>query len=200
MSHLRRATCSTQKFPFVHGSVAAARTTARNGYGPTYAPCDGRRCVNPEGGALTIVAVYVHEQYSVNVDARIELMHDVARSESILPPDMPSLWAFPAGNFGFDAAAYANDDQHIAWWNPNPREIEGKPFPVGAWIAFGVDSRARATTARAAPKLLYLLRALTNTADDATRDSDTACERHTSFAPLPMPSDDAMGLHEQDVE
>lgn len=73
----------------------------------------GARCDSPEDGALIIVAVSVHEACATRIEERIALMRDVVRSKQI-PQGMTSLWVYPAGYFGFDAAAYARSDHASA--------------------------------------------------------------------------------------
>ncbi|MEO5727332.1 MAG: hypothetical protein ABI134_33155, partial [Byssovorax sp.] len=106
----------------------------------------GRRCESSQDTALIVVAVSVHENCPVGVDARVALMGDVARATRI-PNGMPSLWVYPAGYFGFDAAAYSRHDGSDAWPNVDSMEVAAKlhdivkGHPADAWVAFGVDTK-----------------------------------------------------------
>jgi hypothetical protein len=104
----------------------------------------GARCDSPQNGALTIVAVSVNETCTSSIEERIALMHDVVRIKR-LPEGVPSLWVYPGGYFGFNAAAYSNGDGSPAWPGVAASHVEAKlgdivkAHPVGAWVAFGVD-------------------------------------------------------------
>lgn len=78
------------------------------------------------------------KQFGRDWPANVKSIEELAKAKAqkkAARKNVSSLWVFPAGYFGFKAAA-----------NFNPREIWEKraqivkPFPVGAWIAFGVDS------------------------------------------------------------
>lgn len=109
----------------------------------------GRRCDSFEKSALVIVTVCVHEERTTGIEARVALMGDVARSMPI-PDGTPSLWVYPAGYFGFDAAMYARGNRAAAWPGTEPGSVTAKlsniakAHPAGAWIAFGVDLTSEA--------------------------------------------------------
>lgn len=112
----------------------------------------GRRCIDPEKRALTIVAVSVNEGLTPTLDARVELMQDVGRVERI-PQGTVSLWVYPAGYIGFDAASYLSGNEAAAWPGVDPGAVEAmlpeivQAHPAGAWIVFGVDSSSESQEA-----------------------------------------------------
>lgn len=97
----------------------------------------GMRCDPSQDSALTIVAVSVHEKCGSEIDERVALMRDVVRGTR-LPEGTASLWVYPAGYFGFDAAT-------TSWPGVDPSELQDtlpkiiEAHPAGAWVAFGVD-------------------------------------------------------------
>lgn len=98
----------------------------------------GRRCALPESGALTIVAVSVHAGNRSEIEERIALMREVVQSTQT-PQSTPSLWVYPAGFFGFDAATMSwpgADLVRLCTMLPSIVQAH----PPGAWVAFGVDS------------------------------------------------------------
>jgi hypothetical protein len=114
-------------------------------------------CIDSEGTeaaaqtpeALRVFAVSVHEQYPTDERQRLLLLQEVAqRLGSRAPPGCDSLWVYPAGYFGFDAAAF-RDGSVEAWpgFDVNvvrerlPTVLRG--YPSLARLAVGADDQAQ---------------------------------------------------------
>jgi hypothetical protein len=130
----------------------------------------GRRCDDSAKSALSIVAVSVNENYLMGIADRIALMRAVARKIADRMEGRPSLWVYPAGYFGFVAAAYARGDRAASWPGVDMGAVEKSmteivnAHPNGAWVAFGIDASGEQEA--------WLVRA-------ATEGSGVAPERHT---------------------
>jgi hypothetical protein len=63
----------------------------------------GNKVPSSTNGAVEIIAVSVHEDYPSTLDARLALLREVPQQIADRhPPNMPSLWVYPGGYFGFD--------------------------------------------------------------------------------------------------
>jgi hypothetical protein len=74
---------------------------------------DRRQVAEGKRPALVIFSVSVHESVSTAIEDRLTLMSEVAaRFSQRVPSGVPSVWVFPGGYFGFDAARrlMANSD------------------------------------------------------------------------------------------
>ncbi len=106
---------------------------------------DRRRVRGRGRPALVMFAISVHDSMSTAIDERLRLISDVAaRFSRRVPSGVPSVWVFPGGYFGFNAAAQA-------WRRFGAdalREIEkgirrrALHYPIGSLIAVGVDNAA----------------------------------------------------------
>src|SRR6266508_3900513 len=75
----------------------------------------GEPC-QPGPSAAAVVAVCVNEALSTDVKRRLMLMCDVADKYRNIAAVAPSVWLFPAGFFGFDAARFARDRNDPKCW------------------------------------------------------------------------------------
>lgn len=120
----------------------------------------GSRLEGPAAsGGVTIITVCVNQEYRTDMDARLDLMGEVARRHPAwVTPETPSLWVFPGGYFGFDASksrgpkssghSSAHQKHRKGWPGMGQEEtatlrrrldeVHGE-FPRGAWLAVGVD-------------------------------------------------------------
>jgi hypothetical protein len=89
-------------------------------------------------GALTLVAMSVHARCTPEIEERIELMHEVVRRTQT-PRGVPLAVGVPGGLFGFDA-------ETMSWPGVDLVRLKAmlpsivQAHPVGAWLAFGVDT------------------------------------------------------------
>ena len=104
--------------------------------------------VQPEGKiALVICSISVRDSLNVALKDRLGLLDDVAsRFTQQVRPGVPSLWVFPGGYFGFNAAR--GEWQHLDVQALRLLErglvSRARHFPAPSLIAVGVDSRSRA--------------------------------------------------------
>lgn len=98
------------------------------------------------GGGATF-AVSVHEEYPATEAARLQLLGRVGQQfRNRVPAGAPSLWVFPGGFFGFNAAV-ARTDQDRAWHGFDASVVERElpdvlsRYPANAIVAFGADGR-----------------------------------------------------------
>ncbi|MFS8068358.1 MAG: hypothetical protein ACMG6S_18530, partial [Byssovorax sp.] len=129
----------------------------------------GQRCADSAQNALSIVAVSVNEAYPMAIADRVDLMRAAVLTLAARLEGKPSLWVYPAGYFGFDAAAFARGDKAAAWPGLDRGAVEDRlteivnAHPSGAWVAFGVDTSGESQEA-------WIVRA---------GGSGAALERHT---------------------
>lgn len=103
---------------------------------------DGRRASTLASTATSIFAVSVNSSVPATVRARIQLMDDIAQSlRSRVPSGTGSLWVFPGGYFGFNAAVNNWTGLQTAELDALKHEIRriSPTFPVGSILMFGVD-------------------------------------------------------------
>jgi hypothetical protein len=96
---------------------------------------------------LGLFAVSVHVAYPADECQRLQLMKEVGqRLSGHVPAGTASLWVYPAGYFGFDAAAVWEDEGE-AWPGFDSRTVRKelpivlRSYPPGARIAFGADNK-----------------------------------------------------------
>jgi hypothetical protein len=111
----------------------------------------GQKADSVIDAAAAVFAVSVHEEYPASEEARVRLLEDIGREfSSRVPAGTASLWVFPGGYFGFDAAKYvalklrgADTDQ--AWIGFDRTAVLRRlpqivrTYPREAKLAFGAD-------------------------------------------------------------
>lgn len=145
---------------------------------------DGRRCTDSAQIALSIAAVSVNKAYPMAIADRIDLMRAAVLKLAARLEGKPSLWVYPAGYFGFDAAAFARGDEAAAWPGLDRGAVEERlthivnAHPAGAWVAFGVDASGE-------PQEAWIVRAVR---------SGAAPERHTIQRDITLLDDRSFNL------
>ena len=116
---------------------------------------DGRKAA-PERAAAALLAVCVHAAFSTDIAERCELVRRVATTVLAAHPrlrDVPSLWTFPAGYFGFDAWVFGFLKRHKldlgpSWPSLSTSDLaqiraclrdDIRILPGGATVVLGVD-------------------------------------------------------------
>ncbi len=140
-------------------------TSPRAWVAQTWLRSDGRRAETGERGAVCVFAACVYEQVSADPEVRLGLLREIGQGfASQVSPDAHSLWVFPGGYFGFDAARRNWIDLTDADMRAIQRRMLSEVLPlfpawssvvVGmdpddrqfAWIG-QTDSNHRATVAR----------------------------------------------------
>jgi hypothetical protein len=108
---------------------------------------EGRETSPEARNAVGIFAVSVHEQYPADVRQRLQLLREVShRLGCRVPTGNDSLWVYPGGYFGFNAAAF-REDEDKAWPGFDaPTVLAELPavlraYPSRARLAFGADDK-----------------------------------------------------------